>query len=184
MKTSLAALLCLIAITVCGIALARIFWRPYGHREAYMRIVDKLLHDYARDHGGALPDGPDGYSALAKLYPAYSTTGAELAGLSGDISCVTNSLRLGRSISNCTSFQYVPGLHETDNPRLAVLWEKRGHLLASGAVCLLATRPVLLLSSNFTNVPIARWAEFERQQALLRHALAPSRSRAPGSSGP
>lgn len=166
-----------IGLLICTFAVCRVWWRPYGHREAYMRLVDRALHDYASDHGGTLPDGPDPYSALAKLYPKYDgSDGSELAGLTGNIAQVTNALRLHRSISNFTSFVYVPGLHENANPNLAVLWEKHAYLLGSGAVTPFATRPVLLLSRDFTNVPIAGWKEFETQQVILqRHSMVPSK---------
>src|SRR2546422_802651 len=92
---------------------------PHGHREAFVRTVDSDLQNYASDHDGWFPNADDPYSALAKLYPAYSASGYELAGLSGNIERVTNALQIGHSISNLTSWTYVPGLRQDDDPRLA-----------------------------------------------------------------
>jgi len=42
-------------------------------------VVASDLLNYASDHGGSFPDDPDPYAALAKLFPAYTASGSELA---------------------------------------------------------------------------------------------------------
>src|ERR1051325_11965447 len=87
-------------------------------RGPFMRVVESELRSYARNNDGQFPDGTNSFEALAKLFPDYSHTGAELAGLSGDIQAVTSALQSRRSISNLTGWVYVPGLREDDDIRL------------------------------------------------------------------
>lgn len=139
--------------------------RPYGDRQAALFQVGAALRNYAADHGGSFPSGADAYSALARLYPDYCTPGAELAGLSGGVEKVTSALREGRSISNLTSWVYVPGLTRTDDTRLAILWESKPALING---C--ERRPVVLLSFEITNVPIKEWGNFLAGQSNMLSA--------------
>jgi hypothetical protein len=141
---------------------------PYGHREAFLRSVDRALQNYANDHGGAFPNDPEPSFALAKLYPEYSNSGIELAGLSGNIQLVTNALNKGLPISNLTSWIYVPGLRETDNQDLAILWEEKQGLSQTGHRGLRKTRPVLLVGEAVTNVAEKDWNTFLQFQQELR----------------
>jgi hypothetical protein len=141
---------------------------PSGNRVAFMRSVHVALMNYAADNGGAFPAGDDSYAAFAKLYPDYSDVGAELAGLSGSIHAVTNSLVRGVSISNLTSWVYIPGLQEGDDMRIAILWESMPGLTQAGRTSSQRTRPVLLLDGSITNVPLANWEVFLECQARFR----------------
>jgi hypothetical protein len=136
-------------------------------RRAFMRSVDASLMNYASDHDGWLPSDSDPFAALAKLYPDYCDAGNELAGLSGGIDKVTAALRDGKSISNLTSWVYVPSLRITDYPRIAVLWESKIGLDQSGRKSSRPTRPVLLLDRSITNVLASDWDSFLAEQASL-----------------
>jgi hypothetical protein len=151
---------------------------PFGHREAFMRSMDSVLQNYAVDHSGWFPDGKNSHDALVHLFPDYCPFGLELAGLSGDIQKLTNALQMGESISNLTSWVYVPGLREDDDSRLAILWESRPGLSAGGRLVSGGQRPVLLLNRDITNVPAVHWEDFLKQQELLRNAVQTNRETA------
>jgi hypothetical protein len=148
--------------TLCGLALHYVIVGPHGPRQAFLRLIDTDLANYAHDHGGALP------ATLDELYPAYSTPGVELAGLSGNVQKVTNALQRGIPISNITSWVYVPGLTVSDDPNIAVLWESEPGISASGKRRIRQSRAVLLLGSDISNVPMSAWRSFQLQQQQLR----------------
>jgi hypothetical protein len=161
----------ILALGVCAALV--VFFRksiaPYGHREAFMRGMDRCLQDYAEAHQGSFPAGENAYSAIAKLYPDYCFPCELLAGLSGNIEDVTNALRTGQSLSNVTSWNYVPGLRQDDDPQIALLWESKAGLSSSGRWKIKRTRPVLLLSRDTINIPTSEWSDFTIRQQLLRN---------------
>jgi hypothetical protein len=166
----------IIGVMVAGIVACTKTSYPFSHREAFMRTVDSELANYAAHNDGCFPDGHNPCEALARLYPDYCDTGSELAGLSGSIQQVTNALSDGRSISNLTSWVYVPGLCEGDNPQIAILWESMPGLTQAGRVNSHKSRPVLLLDRSITNVLDTDWASFLKQQEQLRNAVQTKRA--------
>jgi hypothetical protein len=126
-------------LALCILVWYYVFVGPYGARQAFMRLVDTDLENYAHDHGGVFP------TALEDLYPGYAIPGVELAGLSGNVQDVTNALQRGSPISNLTSWVYVPGFKVTDNPSIAILWESKAGLSAAGKWRAGKSRAVLLL---------------------------------------
>jgi hypothetical protein len=159
-----------LALVVCSVAAWQL-WRPYGHREAFFRSVDSALQNSASHHDGAFPDGRDPYKALQSLFPDYVNPGYELAGLSGNIKGVASALLAGQSISNLTSWVYVPGLRTNDDPRIAILWESKAGFHPSGRLSFRRIRPVLLLNREITNVPVSHWEGFLKDQEKLRGAI-------------
>jgi hypothetical protein len=139
---------------------------PYGNRVSFMRVTATELMNYASRHDGWFPSGKDEYSGLAQLWPG-SPCGPELAGLSGDIAAVTNALQVGRSLSNVTSWHYVPGLKNDDNPGLAILWESKFGLSEGGKRIPQMTRSVLLVDYRITNILDTAWPTFLKDQEQL-----------------
>ena len=126
---------------------------------------------YASEHGGFFPATPQGgATSLQMLYPGYCHTGKELAGLTGDIDAVVATMRTGGSLStNQSSWIYVgDGLKLSDNPRLALFWERQSGVFPSGERSRRAGRSVMLLSGTITNVPAERWSQFMNEQQRLR----------------
>jgi len=124
---------------------------------------------YARDHGGILPTSPDGpLAALQKLYPEYTHSGKELAGLTGDIDRVVAILKQGGTLGTNSSWVYNEGLKLTDPLELALFWEREAGVFPSGKRSPKAGHAVMLLSGTVTNVPLADWAKFINQQESLR----------------
>jgi len=164
-----------VAALAGGYFFIRHFWRPYGHREAYLRIVDSTLQNYAHDHGGWFPVGDDSFQSLQSLYPEYFGSGVELAGLTGDIKAVSAALQNQQSISNLTSWSYVPNLRIDDDPQLAILWESKFGLSAAGRTILSDRRPVLLVNQAITNVSREDWPSFWEYQKQLQRIAASKR---------
>jgi hypothetical protein len=132
-----------------------------------MTIVDLALHGYAKEHDGSFPNAQNGSAALELLYPNHVVTGKELAGLTGDQKRVVAALISNQSISNFTSWVYVPGFRSNDDPRLAILWESSSQVRVRG-LSFQKTRPVLLLDHEVTNVLVAEWDSFMQLQEALR----------------
>jgi hypothetical protein len=150
-------------------------------REPFLPLMDAELHNYAAAHNGWYPSDTDDWKALAKLYPNYSASGVELAGLSGNIQQVTNALQRGHSISNLTSWTYVTGLRNDDDPQLAILWESKSGVTADGNPSQSNGRMVLFLNGDVTNIPRTNWVSFLRKQEQLRKAAQSSHKEAPPS---
>ena len=146
---------------------------PYGRRPCAMRCTEQALFNYAYDHDGWFPNSEKGpHDALQKLYPGYLPRGDELAGVSGNINEVIETLARGQSLtSELCSWHYVRGLRTNDHPSLALLWESRSGVFGNGRRCPNGSRPVLLLNANITNVAEKDWPEFLKEQESLRRML-------------
>ena len=155
---------------------------PYGHRAAVLRSMYFALVNYASAHDGSFPYSEKGsYDALQTLYPEYTPSGIELAGISGNVAATVAALRTNGALDESrTSWVYVQGLKREDDPKLAILWESKAGLYPNGKRNSFGGRPVLLLSGDITNVPAADWERFLRQQHELRNAV--QRKRATGTS--
>src|SRR5450756_1605972 len=103
-KTSIA----LLAVFGFAIIVAYNYMYPFGHRSSALPCLYGALFTYAVEHYGNFPDGgTNSYAALGKLYPEYTPSGIELAGLSGNIDSVVNALRSKASLSqSLTSLVY------------------------------------------------------------------------------
>lgn len=141
-------------------------------RAPLVRSVHSALIMYAHDHQGWLPNSEKGaLDGLQKLYPEYCPSGRELAGLSGDIDGVVRNLQSGQPLTEkLTSWVYVPGLKDTDNPNLAVLWEAKAGIHPNGKRDPTGARVVILLGGDITNISAADWEGFLKKQEQLRAA--------------
>lgn len=137
------------------------------------------LAAYAHNHQGWFPSSTNGpAAALQSLYPDYSPTGTELAGISGDIPAAVEALRAGRPLdSTLTSWRYVAGLRDDDEPNLALLWEAKSGLRADGRRNLGHTRAVILVSGIIVDVAEKDWPKFLEEQEILATA---TRQKRPG----
>ena len=161
-----------LAVLVLGVGY-HFYMYPYGRRSCAVRCMESALSQYAADHFGRFPESPGGsYAALSLLYPKYTPSGIELAGVSGNIGATVAALRNGRSIDeSLSSWVYFQGFSENDNPGLAILWESRGGLYGNGQRNLSGGHAVLLLSGYITNVPGADWEKFIKHQEQMRNAV-------------
>ena len=152
-----------------GVIVAHKYIFPYGDRSFTLGHMSAVLDTYATDHFGKFPDSPHGpYDALRKLYPDYSL-GPELAGVSGKIKAVKSALDQGKSLDgSLTSWVYVPGFEQSDDPGLAILWESREGLYANGKRNSFGGRAVLFISGAVTNIPAGAWTSFLTNQEHLQ----------------
>ena len=167
---------------VFGIILYQKANYPYGRRPCAMRCTEQALFNYASDHDGSFPNSERGHlDALQKLYPGYSPRGDELAGVSGNINEVIETLARGEPLTpEICSWHYVRGLKTNDHPRLAILWESKSGVFGNGRRSPNGSRPVLLLSGDITNVAEKDWSEFRKEQERLGSSLANRTSGANG----
>lgn len=154
---------------------------PYGPRPAALPIIVNALRVYALDHGQSFPNANwDAYPSLELLHPNYLSAGY-LAGLSKDRAETERELLNGGHLtaSNC-SLVYFPGLHATDDPSIALIWERQTGIGFNGR-----SRPgraVGFVSGEVNQVPDAQWEQFLTRQSLLRESASQSRTNSPPSS--
>jgi hypothetical protein len=172
MRTIIRVILVLFTASLIGFVALHKYMYPFGKRAYTLRQMHAVLALYADENFGMFPGSEKGaYEALSKLYPKFCT-GAELAGVSGDIRAVEAALLRKEPLNgSLTSWCYVPGLRRGDNPEIAVLWEARGGLLANGRRNFFGGHAVLLLSGAVTNVPASAWTAFLNEQQKLRYSI-------------
>jgi hypothetical protein len=143
--------------------------RCFTNRAPFLLLMYSDLQNYAADHNGCFPQSEKGpYAALQKLYPRYSD-GQGLAGLSGDVHATVECLKNGEPLtSNLTSWVYIQGLKNTDNPKLAIFWEARGGVYANGQKDVSGGHCVMLLNGEAGQISGADWTNFLEQQERLR----------------
>ena len=134
--------------------------------------MHSALLAYASEHYGNFPDSNKGsYDALQKLYPEFSAAGIELAGISGDTEAVVAALSRQTSLNqSLTSWVYLQGFKNDDDPNIAILWESRGGLYPNGRRNFFGGHAVLFIGGVITNIPAADWENFMKQQEKLRSA--------------
>jgi hypothetical protein len=139
-------------------------------RGALMYNAYFALLNYAKDHDGLFPASDKGpYEALQKLYPYYCSSGRELAGLSGDIDSVVNCLKQGNSLTDkLSSWVYVQGLKDTDDPDLAILWEARSGLFSNGRRDPSGGHAVAFIGGDIRQISGSDWTNFLAQQEQMR----------------
>lgn len=174
-KLSKITLVGLVVIAICllGILACYRFMYPFGRRSCTLRCMHSAFLVYAADHFGHFPESDKGsYDSLQKLYPEYTPSGIELAGISGNVGAVVLALQEHRPLgSNLTSWVYVPGFNKSDDPNAAILWETRQGLDSNGKRNFTQGRAVLLISGEITNVSAIHWTNFMEHQVRLRRSV-------------
>jgi hypothetical protein len=143
---------------------------PYGRRTAFLPCMVHTLILYARDNGETFPDGKDSFEALLKLHPRYLEGATELlAGLSGDRAGVIRKVRSGAPLgSNDCSWVYHPGFLLSDDPRIAIVWERHEGIRFNGGRC--PGHAVGFIDGSHLQVPPDAWREFISDQEARRSA--------------
>lgn len=149
---------------------------PYGSRSAALPVIVNCLRVYAHDHGNSFPDADgDPYRSLELLYPDYISADL-LAGLSGDRDKATFALTHGGHLSpeNC-SLIYVPGMLDTDDENIAIVWEIRTGITFNGQAW--PGRAVGIINGQVHQIPDDKWDEFIAQQKRMRESAMRGRKR-------
>ena len=172
-----AKMFCALTLILVGIWGWYQYHFPFGHRDGTFRCTDAALRLYAQDHAGRFPnESADGLRSLRLLYPEYTPSGKELAGLSGDVGSLVQALSEGKQLNtNLSSWLYFPGLEVDDDSSLALLAETKFGLFPNGSRNPSGARSVLLLGRNFTNVTKDLWDSFAAEQQRLRVAAVAKR---------
>lgn len=104
---------------------------PFGYRPCRFSCIHTALYNYALDHDGEFPAAPSDGSvessleSLALMYPKYLEYEAHYAGLSGDERKIEECLKSNSTRENCSSWIYKPGLNVSNNPPVAILWDRK-----------------------------------------------------------
>lgn len=154
---------------------------PYGNRHCTLQCMFGGLVNYALEHEGSFPNVEnDPYLSLTQLYPRYCTA-SELAGVSGKLENTERVLKQGKPLDqDSTSWVYVCGLRQRDDPRLAILWEMKTGLYSNGRRSKAGGRAVLLISGSITNVGETEWHSFLTYQQHLRLSTTGQQLNSPG----
>jgi hypothetical protein len=125
------------------------------------------LEEYANDHGGAYPAGGNSPEAsLGLLYPNYANEYV-LQGKTVPINVVQAALAGGGRLGSDTcGWHYVEGLRNTDNRRLALVWDKIG-LGHNGQRLRAGGHNVIFVGGGIEYIPEAEWGEFLAEQEQL-----------------
>jgi hypothetical protein len=151
-------------------------WRwnyPYGARSCALPCTMGALEDYANHHGGWYPKG--GTNPIHSLQALYPNLEPELAGISGDRNEVVRRLRVGLVLDeSVSSWQYFPGLRRDDDPRTALIWEKRQGVAANGRR--IDGHAVGFVDGSFRQVKSEGWGVFVSNQNALRGSILSTRT--------
>src|SRR5262245_30243678 len=101
---------------------------PYGRTHACDKLLNFMLMQHADTHNGWYPAGeatPE--ASLSLLYRSDPSIGYLLAGKSSSIEEAESILAAGKLLTpNTCSWHYVEGLRSSDNPNLALFWDRVG----------------------------------------------------------
>jgi hypothetical protein len=127
----LPALFAVIAVIALGFGLYRSWYvdrYPYGRTHACDKLLYLMLLQYAEANNGAFPaGGPTPEGTLSVLYQLDPNIAYLLAGKTASVDDAEQLLASGKLLDPKTcSWHYVEGLRKTDNPKLALFWDKVG----------------------------------------------------------
>jgi hypothetical protein len=141
---------------------------PYGWSHCCLKGVGLALHLYAQKYGGHYPAGAGSPEAsLSLLYREGSLDAEYLRGKTVPVEKVQRILERGELLGpDSCGWHYVEGLTTSDDPNLAVVWDKVG--LRHNGQDIGGGHSVLLLDGSEEVVPAAEWLDFlKHQQELL-----------------
>lgn len=140
---------------------------PYGWSHCCAKGLGMALLLYAEDHGGVFPAGgssPEG--SLSLLFSNYLDA-YTLRGKTVPLKVVEAALAHdGRLGPQSCGWHYVEGLTRSDDPGIAIVWDKvelghNGERMKSGG------HEVVLLDGSTTYISAGRWLEFLQNQKRL-----------------
>jgi hypothetical protein len=155
------------------------WWRhryPYGWSHCCDKGLMLALNGFAETHGGAFPHGratPE--ASLGLLYPDFADPNL-LRGKTVPQEVVQRLLQNGGVLGpDSCGWHYVEGLRVTDDPKLALCWDKAG-LGHNGERLPAGGHYVIFVGLSIEYIPGERWADFVAEQHRLRAALGPGRA--------
>jgi len=141
---------------------------PYGQSHCCILNVGGALQSYAEDHDSRFPSGGDCPEAsLSLIYSNYANAYL-LRGKTVPLTVVQDALvKFGKLGAESCGWHYVEGLTLSDDPEIAILWDKiglghNGQRLSNGG------HEVYYVGGDRRFVSGKQWPEFlKRQQDLL-----------------
>ncbi len=128
---------------------------------------------YASDHGGRFPYHTNGYGdALLQMTHEMGTYWGPLTGPGYDAEVFARAARAGQHLSESACGRvYVQGLSETNNPEIALLFDKVAappdHCHFPRRLWWGVVREVCFVDGSWRMVPISEWPDFARRQVEL-----------------
>lgn len=163
----------LLAVGLIAGVIALISWYynktyPYGRTHACDSQLSFALQEYAAKHKGQFPAGEKSPEAsLSLLHGANRTDPALLAGKTASAKYAETLLSSGKLLDPSTcSWHYVEGLRLTDNPKLALFWDKIG-LGHNGDWIEAGGHTVNFISCDRRWISVAEWPSLLEEQKML-----------------
>lgn len=159
----------LLATAFCGYVAYRWVY-PYGARPCCLPCVLQSLRSYADQNQENFPDNVENpLDALRKLYPDFLKDGRLLAGISGDRKKTKENLISSKPLNQeVCSWIYWSGFSITNDPSIAILWEREEGISFNGKRA--PGRAVGFLNGTTRQIPAEQWDAFLRDQEKLRKA--------------
>ena len=166
LKASLVLGACALLVLIAG-ALWYQHTFPYGKSHCCSKQLGMALLIYAQDHNGAFPSGgPTPEASLGLLYSNYADANV-LRGKTVPLEVTKRALEVdGKLGPESTGWHYVEGLNESDDSRVAVIWDKVG--LGHNGQLIDGGHEVVFLDGSTQYVSRSAWPKFlEDQKQLL-----------------
>lgn len=163
----------LVVFIALGVAAEQVWYRytyPYGWSHCCDILLGFALEQYAQDHGGRFPSGGDCPEAsLSMLYSNYVDADL-LRGKIVSLATVQRALaENGKLGPDSCGWHYVEGLTLSDDPRIAIVWDKVG-LDHNGRRTKNGGHSIIQVDGMRGFVSGGEWPKFlQEQQELLAH---------------
>lgn len=177
---TIAAILACVAVALFFLVRSQLPTYPYGQSHCCLKCVGLALVTYAQKYNGYYPAGGGSPEASLSLLYREGTVDAEL--LRGKTVPVDKPKRLldaGKLLDpESCGWHYVEGLTESDDPDLALVWDKVG--LGHNGEDLHGGHSVWFVGGREEIVPADEWPPFlKHQQALMAARKKPAKPKLP-----
>lgn len=157
-----------VLLVIGGIYSTYCYRYPYGMRPACLPVMLGSLNSYANANGGNFPNtGTTPLEALRVLHPNYLYNPEPLAGLSGNKNLLRQQIANNAPVTEeACSWVYWPGLRSTDNPDIALIWDRKSGVRFNGSRA--AGHDVGFVGGYMRQIPDRDWEMFLKDQEQLR----------------
>ncbi|HEY4313395.1 MAG TPA: hypothetical protein VGN12_28350 [Pirellulales bacterium] len=161
---------------------------PYGRSHSCLKGIGLALQNYSDTYGGRFPVGESSSEAsLSLLYREHLMDAETLRGKTVPLHVVQKVLERGELLGPKTcGWHYVEGLKTTDDPRIAIVWDKIG-LGHNGQTLPEGGHSVLFIRGSEEVISGRDWETFLAEQEKLlskRKKSTPSTARRSSTSSP
>jgi hypothetical protein len=170
-KVVLLTVIAVVAVFVASGRLHRHCRYPYGWSHSCIKGLGLALHNYADANHGMFPRGgktPEAsLSLLAKQGLSFADDPRDtveiLRGKTAPVASVRERLQTGQLLDPVTcGWHYVEGLRQSDNPEIAIAWDKIG--LGHNGERSQGAHEVLFVDGSRRMVSVTEWPDFLANQ--------------------